>query len=169
MTLDDLNTMPRDAAERELARCCGSTRWAAAMAGRRPFADLEQLHRVSDDVWWSLDDSDWLEAFARHPRIGDRTGGGGWAGTEQAGARGASTATLEALRSRNHEYERRFGHVFLIFATGKSADEMLAELERRLDNHPATELRIAAAEQAKITRLRLEKLVASPLESSRVR
>jgi OHCU decarboxylase len=114
----------------------------------------------ADDVWWSLEGGDWLEAFAAHPRIGERAAG--WAGEEQSGVRGADDEVLGRLNSLNHDYERKFGHVFLIFATGKSAAEILAELERRLANDPATELRIAAGEQAKITRLRLQKALAEP-------
>jgi 2-oxo-4-hydroxy-4-carboxy-5-ureidoimidazoline decarboxylase len=167
VTLAELNAMPRGAAERELARCCGSLRWAATMAARRPFANAEQLYRVADEVWWSLEGSDWLEAFSHHPRIGERAAG--WAQDEQAGVRKASSNTLGTLADRNHEYERRFGHVFLICATGKRADEILQQLEQRLANDPATELRVAAGEQAKITRLRLEKLLTPTLESSRTR
>jgi 2-oxo-4-hydroxy-4-carboxy-5-ureidoimidazoline decarboxylase len=165
VTLDDLNALSRDAAERELMRCCGSSRWAAAMAGRRPFGNAEQLYRAGDEIWSSLDGADWLEAFAHHPRIGERAAG--WAKDEQAGTRSASTHTTERLAARNHEYERQFGHVFLVCATGKQADEMLEQLDRRMSNDPATELRVAAAEQAKITRLRLEKLLSSARERSR--
>jgi 2-oxo-4-hydroxy-4-carboxy-5-ureidoimidazoline decarboxylase len=165
VTLDELNAMPRDAAERELAKCCGSSRWSAAMAGRRPFTDAEQVYRVADEIWWSLEGADWLEAFSHHPRIGARAAG--WAKDEQSGTRDASTQMMQRLAERNHEYERKFSHVFLICATGKRADEMLAQLEQRMTNDPAGELRIAAGEQAKITRLRLEKLLAPARETSR--
>jgi 2-oxo-4-hydroxy-4-carboxy-5-ureidoimidazoline decarboxylase len=165
VTLKEVNDLSHDAAERELARCCGSTRWAAAMAARRPFGDAEQLQRVAEEIWWSLDGGDWLEAFSRHPRIGERAVG--WAKSEQAGMSDASPVVIESLADKNHEYERRFGHVFLICATGKRASDMLANLEQRLANDPATELRIAAAEQAKITQLRLDKLLGAPLASSR--
>jgi OHCU decarboxylase len=164
MTLDELNALSDNDAHRELMRCCGSTRWAAAMSARRPFRSMESLQRDAEEAWWSLGDSDWLEAFTHHPRIGERAAG--WANQEQAGTRGASRATLDELVETNREYERRFGHVFLILATGKTADEMLAELRRRLRNEPASELRIAAGEQAKITRLRLEKLVNVPVGST---
>lgn len=167
MTLDELNALSTDQAQRELGRCCGSVRWAAAVAGRRPFRDVAGLRRAADEVWWSLEGADWLEAFSQHPRIGERAAG--WAEDEQSGARGAPDATLKTLSDLNREYERKFGHVFLIFATGKGADEILVELRRRLSNEPAPELRVAAGEQAKITRLRLEKLLSSsvPLQSSR--
>lgn len=167
MTLNELNALPRDAAERELAKCCGSTRWASAVAARRPFRTVDQLRRGADEIWASLDGADWLEAFAHHPRIGERATG--WASKEQSGTRGAPAQTRERLAKLNHDYERKFGHVFLIFASGKGADEMLAQLEQRMTNDPATELRVAAEEQAKITRLRLEKLLSSPRETSRTR
>jgi 2-oxo-4-hydroxy-4-carboxy-5-ureidoimidazoline decarboxylase len=167
VTLEELNVLPADAAERELSRCCGSGRWTAAMAARRPFATVDRLLQEADEVWWSLEGGDWLEAFSHHPRIGERAAG--WATGEQSGVEAASQPTLDELSERNHAYERRFGYVFLICAAGKRADEMLSELERRIDNDPATELRVAATEQAKITRLRLEKLLAPSLESSRTR
>lgn len=164
MTLEQLNSLSADAAKRELELCCGSERWATAMNARRPFTDPDELHRAADEVWWSLEGADWLEAFSHHPRIGERAAG--WAKDEQAGVAGASSSILKTFASLNREYERKFGHVFLIFATGKSADDMLGELRRRLANNPAAELRIAAAEQARITRLRLEKLLTPSLESS---
>lgn len=161
MTLDELNAAPADVTGRALLACCGSARWAAAMVARRPFRDATALARAADEVWWALEGSDWLEAFSHHPRIGERKAMvSGWARDEQAGVSGATANTLRTLERRNHEYERKFGHVFLIFAAGKSADEMLAALEARFDNDPGTELRVAAGEQAKITRLRLEKLLA---------
>ena len=157
MTVAALNALDDGAARRELTRCCGSRRWVAAMAGRRPFAGRAELFQAADDCWWTLEGSDWLEAFAQHPRIGERAAG--WAADEQAGVAGAAGETVKSLAKLNHDYERRFGHVFLICATGKSAAEMLGELTRRLGNDPRTELRVAATEQAKITRLRLEKLL----------
>lgn len=167
MTLEQLDALPGDAATRELQQCCGSERWAAAMTARRPFGSTERLAQVADEVWWSLEPGDWLEAFSHHPRIGERASG--WARDEQTGARGASDETAKALATLNHEYERTFGHVFLIFATGKTADEMLAALKDRLNNDAATELRNGAVEQSKITKRRLEKLLSSSLESSRTR
>jgi OHCU decarboxylase len=164
VTLAELNALPDDAARRQLARCCGSDRWVSAMSARRPFRSAEDLYRAADQAWWALDGSDWLEAFSHHPRIGERAAG--WARDEQAGVRNAPDTTMKTLADRNHEYERKFGHVFLVFATGKTASQMLGELERRLSNEPATELRIAAGEQAKIIRLRLEKLFIPSLESS---
>ena len=165
MTLDQLNALSPAAAKGELERCCGSERWAAAMTGRRPYGTTDELYRSAEDMWWSLEAADWLEAFSHHPRIGERATG--WAKEEQAGVGPASRSAMEAIAALNREYEQRFNHVFLICATGKCADEMLSEVRRRLTNDPAPELRIAAAEQAQITRLRLEKLLTPSLESSR--
>jgi OHCU decarboxylase len=165
VTLEELNALPPAAAERELSKCCGATRWTAAMAARRPFRSADQVLLAAEDVWWSLEGGDWLEAFSHHPRIGGRAGG--WAKDEQSGTRGASARMLKTLADLNHEYERKFAHVFLICATGKGADEILRQLERRIHSDPATELRIAAAEQAKITRLRLEKVLSRPSPASR--
>ena len=165
MTLEQLNALSRSTAREELERCCGSDRWVAAMTDRRPFHGPDELYHAAEEEWWSLGPADWLEAFSHHPRIGERAAG--WAKDEQAGVDAASHSTRMALATLNREYEDRFNHVFLICATGKSADEMLGEVRRRLANDPAQELRIAAAEQAKITRLRLQKLLTPSLESSR--
>lgn len=157
MTLDELNTLPVEEARRELERCCSSERWASIVAARRPFRSHDDLVEAASDVWWTLDEADWLEAFSHHPRIGERADG--WAGAEQAGARGASENTKHSLAALNREYEDMFGYVFLICATGKSADEMLGALRQRLTNDPSEELQVAAGEQEKIMRLRLERLL----------
>jgi OHCU decarboxylase len=140
-----------------LARCCAARRWVDAMLAARPFASDAALFDAAGRAWWDLGREDWLEAFAGHPRIGERADDA-WARSEQEGVTRAGLGTLSALAQGNRDYERRFGYVFLICATGKGALEMLGALERRLAHDPATELRIAAAEQAKITRLRLERL-----------
>lgn len=181
--LERLNDLPTDRAEDDLLACCGSTAWARRMAEARPFASVDALHEESERVWWSLGPSDWLEAFRAHPRIGERKPatargaaetsaaeesaaegnaarrGATWSEEEQAGAQAAERATLERLARGNREYEDKFGHVFLICATGRTADEMLASLLDRMEHDPETELRVAAAEQSKITHLRLEKLL----------
>lgn len=149
-----------------LARCCGSTRWARAMASRRPFGSDEALARAADEEWAKAERDDVLEALSHHPRIGANldelrkkyASTAGWAASEQAGAAAASEETLLALRDGNLRYEAKFGHIFVVCATGKTASEMLALLEARLGNDPATELDVAKGEQAKITRLRLQKL-----------
>ena len=153
-----LNRLPEDEAGTALARCCGAPRWVARMLAARPFSDDAALIETSDRVWWSLAPEDWREALGCHPRIGERTEEA-WSRREQAGVAAATGATREALVAANRAYEERFRHVFLICATGRSAADMLSELRHRLANDPGTELRVAAAEQAKITRLRLEKLV----------
>jgi len=154
-----LNSLPAIKARAELSRCCGARLWVDAMIEARPFARDTELFGVAERVWWGLGRADWLEAFAAHPRIGDSVSTD-WTRREQAGVDGAPAATLSALARHTAVYEQRFGHVCLICAMGRTADEMLDALRHRLTNDPTTELRIAAAEQAKITRLRLDKLVA---------
>ncbi len=163
-----LNALAEPDARAALLRCCGSGRWADAMLAARPFADDATVHEAAARAWWALAPEHWREAFGAHPRIGDRDAADppraatrAWSDQEQAGARTADDATRAALAAGNREYEQRFGHVFLISATGRTADEMLAELRRRLGNAPGEELRGAAAEQATITRLRLERLAES--------
>jgi OHCU decarboxylase len=131
------------------------------MSEERPFRDTEQLLEMADRVWWSLTPADWREAFAAHPRIGE-TSGSRWSQQEQSGAASAQAAVLAELAEANREYERRFGHIFIVCATGKTAEEMLGLLRARLSNDPETELKVAAEEQRKITRLRLQKWLADP-------
>ncbi len=164
--LPQLNALPHDRAERELLTCCGSREWARRMAAGRPFRDAEEALDEADAVWWELDPADWLEAFRAHPPIGGTKAEAGqtdreraWSAGEQAGMDAAAEETRRALAEGNRAYEERFGHIYIVCATGKSADEMLALLNARLANDPATELRAAAEEQRKITRIRLEKLL----------
>jgi 2-oxo-4-hydroxy-4-carboxy-5-ureidoimidazoline decarboxylase len=137
------------------------------MLARRPFGSQAALLSAARDEWFSLAREDWLEAFSHHPKIGDREAlRERFAGTrhlserEQSGVNGASDSVLEALAAGNHAYEKKFGHIFIVCATGKSATEMLGLLRSRLGNDPDVELRIAAAEQAKITEIRLTGLSA---------
>ena len=161
-----LNALPLTEARAALERCCGSRRWVEAMLARRPFLDELQLMAASDAVLDELGRDDLLEAFAHHPPIGldlealrQKFGASAeLSAGEQAGALQADRATLEALRDHNRAYLERFGFIFIVCASGKSAAEMLALLERRLHNPPDVELGIAAAEQGKISKLRLEKL-----------
>ena len=164
--LEHLNILPDEEASAELLKCCGSTRWAHAMCEERPFRDTRSLLKTADRVWLSLGREDWLEAFLSHPKIGGRkaareTGEEArrWSEDEQKGTSSAGRDVLAALAEANHAYEERFGHIFIICATGKSAAEMLALLRARIDNDPETELRVAAEEQRRITHLRLEKLI----------
>ncbi len=155
-----VNALSDDRARAALERCCGARQWVDALLAARPFASDVELLAAAERIWWGLGRADWLEALAAHPRIGGR-GNTDWTRREQAGVDGAAEATRAALARENRAYEQQFGHVFLVSATGKTADEMLAALRARLANDPVTELRVAAEEQAKITRLRLEKLVAA--------
>jgi OHCU decarboxylase len=161
-----LNALPASAAEAELLTCCGSRGWARRMVVLRPFAGGDALFDAADVVWWALDREDWLEAFRSHPRIGERKAEAGqtqreqgWSRGEQAGMDAAAEVTRRALADGNRAYEERFGHIYLVCATGRSADELLSILTDRLRNEPDAELRVAAGEQAKITRLRLRKLL----------
>jgi len=128
------------------------------MVARRPVESRDAVLAAADEIWTSLDASDWLEAFAHHPRIGEQTKDP-VAATEQSGVGGASDDVRDALARANRDYERRFGYIYIVCATGKTAAEMLAMASERLQNDPDTELRVAAEQQQKITRLRLQKLL----------
>jgi OHCU decarboxylase len=163
-----LNALTPVEAEADLLTCCGSREWARRVAALRPFASEHALFDAADVVWWALDRDDWLQAFRSHPRIGEKKAEAGqtgreqgWSRGEQAGMDSAEEATRRALADGNRAYEERFGHIYLVCASGKSADELLSILTSRLTNEPEAELRVAAGEQAKITRLRLEKLLAA--------
>jgi 2-oxo-4-hydroxy-4-carboxy-5-ureidoimidazoline decarboxylase len=138
--------------------CCGATRWVDAMTDRRPFRSRDALFKAADQEWSRCDERDWLEAFSHHPRIGDVTAEG-TAAQEQSGARDASVSTQQALTEINRTYEQRFGHIYIVCATGKSAEEMLAIARERMNNDREAELRVAAGEQRKIMHIRLEKLL----------
>jgi 2-oxo-4-hydroxy-4-carboxy-5-ureidoimidazoline decarboxylase len=146
-------------------RCCGSTRWSREMEMARRFESAAAVFEAADRLWWALAPSDWLEAFASHPKIGAREAQGPehaatarWSAGEQSGTERAGPDVLEDLAELNRRYEARFGFIFIVCATGKSAEEMLAILKQRLSHCPEDEIKLAAAEQAKITRIRLEKL-----------
>lgn len=169
--LHRLNTLAETEARAELLKCCGSTEWANRIVSERPFHDVGQLKEAADRIWWSLKESDWLEAFSRHPKIGERKAAqpapsdtGRWSQEEQSGTQNASSEILSELERANRAYEARFGYIFIVCATGKSSREMLSLLHERLQHDPETEIRIAAGEQNRITHLRLEKLLNS-LES----
>lgn len=145
-----------------LARACGSTRWVERMIARRPFGTDAKLLAAARVEWFGLTEADWLEAFSHHPRIGDRAAlearfpaTHDLSATEQARVGGANAAVIAALADANERYVARFGFIFIVCATGKTAEEMLALLRARLANDRAAELRIAAEEQARITALRL--------------
>lgn len=127
------------------------------MVARRPFESKEDLFAAADEVWSQCGPVDWREAFSHHPRIGASVSGKEAA--EQAGAQSAPLSVMDELARVNHQYEERFGHIYIVCATGKSAEAMLAIAQGRLKNEPDTELRIAAEEQRKIMQLRLRKLL----------
>lgn len=158
MTLREFNAADDATARAALLRCCGSKQWAERILVARPFRDPETLLSFARSVWWTLDPTDWLQAFSAHPKIGDKKLAG-WASQEQNGVHSAPSQILEALARGNEEYENKFGCIFLINAAGKTAPEMLHALHTRLANGSAEELRVAAGEQAKITSLRLHKLL----------
>jgi 2-oxo-4-hydroxy-4-carboxy-5-ureidoimidazoline decarboxylase len=157
------NQLPRREAEQEILPCCGSAPWAAGVANRRPVPNEAALLAASDEIWRSLSETDWLQAFRSHPRIGESVTQAStahsavWAAQEQQKVADAADAVKIALAEGNREYERRFQHIFIVCATGKTASEILAILRRRLHNDAATELREAAGQQQLITQIRLKK------------
>lgn len=167
---EHLNALDESGAAEALRRCCGAERWVAALLAARPFSSTAQLQQLAEQCWQALGPQDHLEAFTHHPQIGEdlavlrqrfaRTEA--LSAREQAGVSGAGEATLQALRDANRAYRERFGYIFIVCATGKSAEEMLGLLRERLHHAPEAELAIAAAEQAKITRLRLAQLGMAP-------
>ncbi len=166
MNVRHINTMPRNELLIEFKKCCGSSAWVERMVNSRPFYDVESLHEVSDKIWKGLSSKDYLEAFTHHPQIGDVdslkkrfSNTANWAEKEQQGASQATDDVLLALKTGNDKYLKRFGFIFIVCATGKTAGEMLDLLTNRLPNDKAIELHVAAAEQNKITHLRLDKLL----------
>lgn len=164
--LEFLNLMPESSARAALLECCGSSVWVERMLAARPFESVEALLAEADRAWLRLGREDRLEAFRAHPRIGEREGtagsvqGAAWSAGEQSGVLAAPEDVRADVAKANAEYERKFGHIFIVCATGTSAGEILARLRERLGNYPSVELDVAAEEQRKITRLRLEKLIA---------
>jgi len=143
--------------------CCAARRWAAAMVALRPIAGVFEFSEAADRIWSTMDESDWMEAFAAHPRIGDRkpahatAKSSAWSTQEQSSTNSAAEKVLEELAEGNAVYEQHFGFTYIVCATGKSADEMLAILNRRLSSDRASELREAAEQQRQITQIRLGK------------
>lgn len=166
MTLAEFNALSPAEAQAALMDCCGSARWAAGVAERRPYADLDSLRKAADSAWWKLDRADWLEAFSHHPQIGDKLASGSdssrkWAEGEQAGARSASDDVKERLARANRAYFEKFGYIYIVCATGKTAEGMLAILNQRLQNDLPSEISVAAEQQRLITRIRIDKLFAA--------
>ena len=161
-----LNALPKDQFLAEMERCCGARLWGERMAAARPIRNREELFKLAERAWFDLGPDDWKEAFRHHPKIGDKDAlrakfpppANGPRATERRSR--CLEAVLDALAAGNQAYDEKCGHIFIVCATGKSAEEMLSNLNARLGNSAALELRIAAGEQSKITRLRLEKLLA---------
>jgi len=159
--LDGLNALSTPDAEQVLVACCASPRWVESVAAGRPYASPDQLYAAADDALADLDEADIDHALDGHPRIGERAegDGGAWSRREQSGVTSAPDDTLQALADGNHAYEARFGHVYLVCASGRSADELLAVLQQRLGNDPVTERAVVRRELGLITRIRLVRLV----------
>ncbi|MBC8259580.1 MAG: 2-oxo-4-hydroxy-4-carboxy-5-ureidoimidazoline decarboxylase [SAR324 cluster bacterium] len=165
MNLKDLNHCEAKQARIELLKSCGSQQWTEKMLAARPFSSVAQLSTLAEQFWLSLSKEDYLEAFAAHPKIGDSKPPDKsknteiWTSNEQSGMLSADEQTKLDLITDNQKYEKIFGYIFIVCATGKSAAEMLKFLRFRLKNAPDEELKIAAAEQMKITKLRLNKML----------
>lgn len=161
MTLSDFNKLNIEQASAHLFACCGSNKWASSMMIHFPFSSEKQLVDLSADIWYhECGEADWLESFTHHPKIGDvKSLTEKFAGKEQAGVAVATTETIEALAKANDDYENKFGFIFIVCATGKSANEMLQLLLDRLKNTAAEERNIAMGEQQKITIIRFRKLL----------
>ena len=168
MTIRELNRLPAAEAREALERCCGSQTWVDLMFKAMPFENEEDLVMTAQTAWDHCTEEDGLEAFKHHPRIGGKeelakkfASTATWASGEQSGVNTATDDVLQALADGNVAYEAKFGYIFIVCATGKSAPEMLEILESRLPNAPEDEIRIAMGEQMKITHIRLQKLLAS--------
>lgn len=165
------NKLPDEEAENEILSCCGSRSWAQIMAGMRPIDDEKVLLAISDATWKSLKSSDWDEAFRSHPRIGETADSARssasasrsetWSAQEQQSIASADDDVKRELAEGNREYEKRFGRIFIVCATGKSPAEILEILRRRLHNEDAAELQEAGEHQRQIIQIRLRKWLAS--------
>ncbi len=162
-TLNAWNSADEATALEAMLACCGAQNWASAMVALRPIENVFELSEATDRVWAMMTEDDWMEAFACHPRIGERKAAQAtaksvtWSRQEQSSVATADDTVLTRLADMNAEYEEKFGFTYIVCATGKTADEMLAILRRRLTNDRATELREAAEQQRQITQIRLGK------------
>jgi 5-hydroxyisourate hydrolase/2-oxo-4-hydroxy-4-carboxy-5-ureidoimidazoline decarboxylase len=161
LTLQEFNNTEKEKAAKELFSCCGSEKWVSLLMQSFPFASEKKLADKATAIWYDeCSERDWLESFSHHPEIGDtKSLTEKFAGKEQAGVAAASEETIEALSKANGEYKNKFGFIFIVCATGRSADEMLQLLQDRLKNTIAEELHIAMGEQHKITLIRFAKLL----------
>ncbi|SRR6266487_4877960 len=165
MTIAEFDHLNIEKKRKILEQCCGSSAWVEKMLTIPPAEDLIDLFEDAEEKWYECKEADWREAFSRHPKIGalnsikERFAStADFAAGEQSSVKDASEKVLEALAEANAAYEKKFGYIFIVFAAGKSAEEMLGMLTARLNNKPEEEIKIAMEEQNKITRLRLEKL-----------
>jgi 2-oxo-4-hydroxy-4-carboxy-5-ureidoimidazoline decarboxylase len=168
MTLSELNTLNKSQLHLALERCCGARKWVEKMTEIFPVNDQKILLDKAEEIWYQCNEVDWIEAFTHHPKIGDINAlkekfasTSKWAEGEQGAVKQTSHEVLQALAEGNELYEQKFGYIFIVCATGKSAEEMLALLQARLSNKPEDEIKIAMEEQNKITKLRIQKLLAS--------
>ena len=166
MKLEDFNKQNQVKAGQDLFKCCGSTAWVNKTMENFPFNSIEDLKISSDRNWFSCKKEDWLEAFSHHPKIGDQSSAdkkhsstAEWAKQEQSAVNDAGQIILSELVKANQSYENKFGFIFIVCATGKTAAEMLKLLNDRINNEPDKELHIAINEQNKITHLRINKLL----------
>jgi 2-oxo-4-hydroxy-4-carboxy-5-ureidoimidazoline decarboxylase len=166
MTTHDLNHLPQEQLKEALSRCCGSNTWVNKMLNVFPIEDYVDLTEDAEEKWWECSENDWREAFTHHPRIGDVdslkkkfASTAQWASGEQSGVATASDDIIQQLAEGNKRYEEKFGYIFIVCATGKSAGEMLNDLQSRLENSPEEEITIAADQQLQIMKIRLGKLL----------
>lgn len=165
MTIAEFDHLDIDKKKELLFNCCGSDAWVNEMLTIFPVNDLVDLLEYAEEKWYDCNPAEWLEAFENYPKIGDihlvkerYSKTSNYIESEQAGVMNTSDEILDELMKLNEEYEDTFGYIFIVFATGKSAEEMLEILKDRLKNDPRDEIMIAAAEQDRITKLRLKKL-----------
>ena len=170
--IDTWNAMPAEEAAEAVLPCCGSHAWASGLASRRPLTTLPELLAASDAAWWSLTEVDWMEAFDSHPRIGEQhavkhatEASLAWSAGEQQTSELSDAEAKAKLAEGNREYEAKFGRIFIVCATGKTTQEMLAILARRMHNTPEAELHEAAEQQREITHIRLRKWLAEHEEA----
>jgi 2-oxo-4-hydroxy-4-carboxy-5-ureidoimidazoline decarboxylase len=166
MGIENLNKLDNETRLKELLKCCGSNKWASILNSKFPFDNFENLIEESDKIWFSLEKEDFLEAFSHHPKIGDVENlakkfpnTASLSQSEQSGVNNANTKILEELAKENDYYEKKFGYIFIVCATGKTASEMLEIIKTRKKNNEIDEIKIAAEEQSKITKVRLSKLI----------
>ena len=166
MTFESLNSLTNSEANEQFKLCCGTINWIKIMNQSRPFQNKKELFQKAESIWFSLSPDDWLEAFTHHPKIGNIDSlqknfqnKKSISKNEQSGVNNATGSTLKDLAESNQLYEDKFGFIFIVCATGKSADEMLALIKMRLNNNADIEMQYAAKEQNKITQLRLKTLL----------